>query len=120
MLAFTDGYFVAPVRALASSCACLRRAVACASVGLLASASRTRRSSSGEWNSVHHCAGMSAAELEVLRGTGWAGRRNGGGGLRVRRVGGDSRGCRGVIVRADGASAKQAHRKCARSDRQKQ
>ena len=54
---------MAPVRALDSSCACLRRAVACARVGLLASASRTRRSSSGDWKSVHHCAGMSIAGL---------------------------------------------------------
>ena len=64
MFAFTVGYLVAPVRAFDSSCASLRRAVACASVGLFAKASRTRRSSSGEWNNVHHCAGTSIAGLK--------------------------------------------------------
>ena len=79
----TEGYFVAPVRAVSSSCACLSRAVACTSVGLFRSASLTMPLSSGEWNTVHHCAGISAdgfkcwmlpagpALLTVSFGCGW-------------------------------------------------
>src|SRR5436190_4140770 len=59
-LRLSSGYLVAPVRALDSSCAWVSRATAWVRVGLWSSASRTMRSSCGDWKSIHHCSGTSA------------------------------------------------------------